>query len=93
MLLMCSCNDCSRKGGWGGGGCKGETDGCLRVNSLKEIKALKARFSIFRRSPPTPNTPPQQPPNNPPNTPPETVSSSSEVTPPPTRSLPLTLEA
>lgn len=43
ILLMCSCNDCSKRGGkW-----KGATDGCLHLNSLKEIKALKARFSAF----------------------------------------------
>lgn len=44
ILLMCSCNDCSKKSGeW-----KREANGCLRLNSSKEIKALKVRFSIFR---------------------------------------------
>lgn len=48
ILLMCSCNDCSKRGGeW-----KGETDGCLHLNSLKGIKALKADFSAFCSSPP-----------------------------------------
>lgn len=42
---MCSCNDCSKKGGN-----EREMDGCLGLNSLKEIKALKAWFSIFRSS-------------------------------------------
>lgn len=47
ILLMCSCNDCSKRGGkW-----KGATDGCLHLNSLKEIKALNARFSAFCCSP------------------------------------------
>lgn len=47
ILLMCSCNDCSKRGGkW-----KGATDGCLHLNSLKEIKALNAHFSAFCCSP------------------------------------------
>lgn len=51
ILLMCSCNDCSKRGGeW-----KGETDGCLHLNSLKGIKALKADFSAFCSSPPLRN--------------------------------------
>lgn len=47
ILLMCSCNGCSKRGGkW-----KGETGGCLHLNSLKGIKALKAHFSAFCSSP------------------------------------------